>query len=153
MINKKLGLSSVTVIIIVAVIIVITSLTIIVVNKNKQKKEESNNSINYEETASGTKINTSKEVSNDQKIEDVLIEESNIVYKNGISTLTSKVTNNGEAKDNLKFNIKVIANDGTVMTELVGLVGKIEQNQIKYITSSITMDITNAKSIEYKIIK
>ncbi|MNV84633.1 hypothetical protein D3C71_1785220 [compost metagenome] len=83
----------------------------------------------------------------------IVIEKSAIVYENGISKLTSKVTNDSVAKDNLRFTIKFIANDGTVIAQSVGLAGKIGANQTKYIDSSITNDVTNAKSVLYEILE
>ncbi|MDD2627914.1 MAG: hypothetical protein PHR25_03505 [Clostridia bacterium] len=145
------------------VIITITIILILVfkgiLNKNNRLDEGENKrtvkkeSINYESNLDGSKINMNEEIAKDQKIGNILIEKSNITYENGISKLTSKVTNNGVAKENLKFTIKLIGNNGNTLAELIGLVGKIEVGQTKYISSKITKDITNAKQIVYEIIQ
>lgn len=108
---------------------------------------------NYTETEDGTKVNTSEDVSKDKEVANVLLEESKIIYENGMSKLTSKVTNDAIAKDNLRFKVKFLDNGGTVIAESVGFVGQIKANEIKYIDSYITLDVSNAKSITYELME
>jgi len=67
--------------------------------------------------------------------------------------LTSEVTNYSVVKDNLRFKVKFVANDATTIAESVGFVGKIAENETKYIDSYITADVSNAKGIIYEIME
>jgi hypothetical protein len=112
-----------------------------------------NDTINYVTTLDGNKTNMSDQLAADKKVGDILLEKNTIVYRNGISKLTSKVVNDNIAKDNLRFKVKFIANDGTVIAESVGFAGSIKENETKYIESNITADVVNAKDIVYEIIE
>jgi hypothetical protein len=153
--NKK-GQSVMWILIIGAVLIIAVIVIFTSVNRNRGNNNIANpgaNNIqtNYTQNTDGTKVNTSVNVSEVKKVGDVLLEQSKIVYTNGTSKLTSKVTNNGTDKDNLRFKVKFIANDGTVMAEAVGFVGKIKANETKYIDSFITIDTSNSKNITYEL--
>jgi len=140
------------VIFVIAIIIVIVT-----VNKNKSNAENGdkaakNIETNYTESSDGTKVNTSENVSKVKEVGNVKLEQSKIVYSAGTSKLTSKVTNNGIAKDNLRFKVKFMANDGSVIAEAIGFVGKIKADEVKYIDSYITIDTSNSKDVIYELI-
>lgn len=142
--------------VIVGVIIVVIVVFVIAINNNGKNNANGNDQTqnvekNYTETENGTKINTSEDVAKDKVVSEVLLEQSKIVFENGTSKLTSKVTNNDVAKDNLRFKVKFMANDNTVMAESVGFVGKIKANEVKYIDSYITIDVSNAKDVVYEL--
>lgn len=140
-------------------VIVIIAVTVSIKNaKNKEIADSvgtkiSENTVNNVTTEGNAKINTSEQLASDKKIENIKIENSKLVYDGKTSKLTAKVTNDEIVKDNLRFKIKFIANDGTVLAETVGLIGKIGANESKYIDANITIDVTNAKDISYEIIK
>lgn len=152
--NKKQGVSKTSLIVITLIIVIIVTIIVVVKNNNENNKleEESKNKNNYETNMDGSKINTSEEVSKNQKVGDILIEKSSIVYENGISKLTSKVTNDNIEKESLRFTIKFIDNNNEIIAQSVGLVGKIKAGETKYISSNITNDVTNAKNIIYEIL-
>lgn len=144
------------------IIIALIAFVIIIVSINMFNKGGNQGNIdsqidelekNYTETGDGTKVNTSEEVSKDKEVANVLLEESKIIYENGMSKLTSKVTNDATAKDNLRFKVKFLDNSGTVMAESVGFVGQIKASEVKYIDSYITLDVSNAKSITYELME
>lgn len=142
--------------VIVGVIIVVIVVFVIAISNNGKNNANGNDQTqnvekNYTETENGTKINTSEDVAKDKVVSEVLLEQSKIVFENGTSKLTSKVTNNDVAKDNLRFKVKFMANDNTVMAESVGFVGKIKANEVKYIDSYITIDVSNAKDVVYEL--
>ncbi|MDD2376503.1 MAG: hypothetical protein PHD15_04495 [Clostridia bacterium] len=151
--NKRNIISMV--LILVAILVIIIMAVIILNNKANNEKskvvEDNKNTINYVATLDGNKSNTSEELSADKKVGKILIEKSKISYEKGTSKLTSKVTNDNVAKDNLKFIVKFITNDGSVIAQSVGYVGKIKANETKYIDSYITSDVSNAKDITYEI--
>lgn len=143
--------------VIVGIIILVIVVAVIAINNNKNNANVNGNTNtedvgkNYTETEDGTKVNTSEDVAKDKVVSDVLLEQSKIVFENGTSKLTSKVTNNEVAKDNLRFKVKFIANDNSVMAESVGFAGKIKANEVKYIDSYITIDVSNAKDVVYEL--
>lgn len=138
--------------ILIAVIIIIALTTVILVlNNNQVENNQIGKSLNYNELVDGTKVNISEEVSKNKQLQDILIEHSKITFSGGTSKLTSKVTNNGEIKDNLIFTIRFIANDNSTIAESIGYIGEIKSGEVKYIDSNITMDISNAKDIVYVI--
>jgi len=151
--KERKGFSKTSLIIIVAIILIIISIIFMIKqgDENSKLEGENKNKNNYETNMDGSKINTSEEVSKEQKVGNILIEKSSIVYENGISKLTSKVTNDNIEKESLKFAIKFIDNNNEIIAEAVGLVGKIKSGETKYISSNITSDVTNAKSIIYEI--
>ncbi|MDD2376256.1 MAG: hypothetical protein PHD15_03345 [Clostridia bacterium] len=140
--------------IIVAVIIIVIMAVSMLGTKNEGNvvTQVTTDTTNYT-TIEGNKVNTSEEVSTDKKVRNILLEKSQIVYKNGTSKLTSKVTNETIAKENLRFKVKFIANDGSIIAESVGYVGSIKENETKYIDSYITADVSNAKNITYEIME
>ncbi len=151
--NKRKRISIILIFLAVIFIVIMTVNTL-------SKKDETNNventlpedTTNYEVTTDGNKVNTSEKVAEDKKVGNVLLESTQIVHENGTSKLTSKVTNDSVAKDNLEFKVKFIANDGSVITESVGYIGSIKANETKYISSYITIDVSNAKNITYEIV-
>lgn len=146
---------------IVLSIIVIIALIIILVNilNNKDKIELSTKSsmnlgvINYISTKDGEKKNISSEIEKPKKASDVLITDSKIIYTNNISKLTAKITNSQYSKDNLKLNIKFIANDGSVLGKIDATIGSIGSSGIKYISTNVNSDVSNARDIIYEIIE
>lgn len=155
----KKGISILSLSLIVGAIIIVVLLIVFIfgnksnTNNNTLNNTNINESTNYEVTSDGAKVNTSEEVASTQKVGNILIEKSSIIYENGMSKLTSKVTNDSVAKENLRFTIKFIGNDGKVIAQSIGLAGKIGANQTKYIDSNVTDDVTNAKSIVYEILE
>lgn len=149
--KSKFNMLFVLIIIIVVVVIILTFKGVF--SEKTELKEAEEDSINYEVNSDGSRVNMSEEISKDQKVGQILIEKSSIVFENGMSKLTSKVTNDNEPKENLRFTIKIIDNSDNIIAELIGLAGKIEAGQTKYINSKITQDITNGKRIIYEIIE
>ena len=153
--ESKRKVISIGLVVIAAVIIVVMAVSILGKgNKvNNGVTEGTKNTTNYTTTADGNKVNTSEQVAADKKVGKILLEKSKIVYENGTSKLTSKVTNDSTAKDNLRFTVKFIANDGSIIAQSVGYVGLIKANETKYIDSYITADVSNAKNITYEIME
>ena len=145
---------------IVFILIAVVIIVVIAINAFKNNNtgnnvldNEKQNTTNYTTTVEGNKVNTSEEVSQDKKVGEILLEKSKIVYENGTSKLTSKVTNDSVSKDKLRFKVKFITNDGSVIAESVGFVGEIKANETKYIDSYITSDVSNVKNIVYEIME
>ena len=113
--------------------------------KKKEEKKEDN----------VVKSNTNEEVIKDQKIETFEFTNTSLVYINGTSSLETKVKNNSDKEAYLKeFKIHIKGKDGKEIIELTGFVGsKLKAGEERILTSNCGMDITNAASIEYEIVK
>jgi hypothetical protein len=108
---------------------------------------------NYKNTSIITRIDSSGNLTNNNEIYDVSLEQNKMINIAGTSILTTKVKNNGTDKDNLRFKVKFIAYDKSILAEVMGYVGKIKANEIKYIDSYISKDISSLKDITYEIVK
>jgi len=151
---KRKNISIVLILLAVAIIVIMAVSILGKGNKtNNVTSQTTKNTTNYTTTTDGNKVNTSQQVATDKKVGKILLEKSKIVCINGTSQLTSKVTNDSTAKDNLRFIVKFIANDGSIIAQSVGYVGAIKANETKYIDSYITTDVSNAKNITYEIIQ
>lgn len=102
------------------------------------------------------------ELSNFNKNDDVIDDKekngfeftnTSLIYENGISTLVTLVTNNNsEAKYLGTFNIYAKDKDGNIIVTLAGLVDdELSPGESKTITASISVNISDAYSIEYDV--
>lgn len=100
------------------------------------------------------KTNTNENVIKEAEIDGLKIEKSSIVYEDGLTTLTTSITNiSNEVKVVDSIKITYTLEDGT-KTDLLAVIGDpITQNQTVYITSTTDIDLTNAVSVEYEIMK
>ena len=148
--NNQKQRKTVAIGLILIAIIAIIFMTVVFINKDDKTEEK--NQLNYEETDTGGKSNTSERLAQDKIIKGVTITKSKLVYENGMAKLSSNVVNDSVEKENLRFKIKFISDDGEVISESVGLVGKIKANEVRTIDSYITFDVINAKDVVYEII-
>lgn len=142
-----------TLIILIAIVIIVALAVIALGKKENNAQPPAENDKNYTQSATGVKVNTSDDVSKDKTVNGVVLSSNQIVYEDGMSKLTSKVTNDSTEKANLRFKVKFIDNAGNVMAESVGYVGQIRANETKYIDSYITTDVVNAKDVVYEVIE
>lgn len=153
---KKSKDLTVLIILFIVVALVAGILFFVNVNKNKDKndnkKQTTEQKVNYVEEEE-KKINTSSEVKEDKILNDLKIEKTNLVYEDGISVLTSKVTNNGDKLEEVYFTIKFYDNSNSLITEAQTYIGSIGKGEIRNVNSSITDDVSNAKKVEYEILK
>ncbi|MDD2376936.1 MAG: hypothetical protein PHD15_06135 [Clostridia bacterium] len=150
--QHQIRLLIIGIVVVIAIIVVIASISKNKSNVVSEGEQPKNTEINFKQTTDETKVNISEELSKDKEVGDVIIKQSKIVYSNGKTLLTSTVINNGIAKDNLRFKVKFIANDGSIITESIGFIGQIKANETKTISSSITLDTSNSKNIVYELI-
>lgn len=111
----------------------------------------SNVETNYNQTSSITKINTNEKALIGEEVSDILIEQKRLINVAGTSILTTKVTNKGLIKDNVRFKIKFLNYDSSTSLELMGYVGRIKTNETKYIDSYISKNLSDLKNIIYEL--
>ena len=80
---------------------------------------------------------------------------TSLIYENGVSKLETIVENNSGNDYNLiEFSIIVKDKNDEVITTIPGYVGEtIKNGEKKKINSSIDMDLSKAKKIEYNVKK
>lgn len=142
-----------TVIIVLGIAVLVIIIILLTRKGANNTANKSQNTVNYQTATDGSKVNVSQSVASDKTVGDVKIEKSRIVYQNGMTKLTSVVTNNGADIDNLSFTVKFVGNDGSELISLPGYVGKIKQGETRYIDSNTTGDYTNAADIQYTVSK
>ena len=137
-------------IIIIFMCLIIAGLLIFTVARiiNKSKTEDVPKKNDYGDI----NVNTNTGVIEDKKLGDLTFTNTSMVEKDGVTTLETTIVNNSkETKYVGSFTIYVKDRSDEVITELVGYVGsELAPSEQRVISSSITGDITNAYSIEYK---
>lgn len=126
--------------------IIIMMLTFLIVGCTNDTKETGKEDIH---------INTEEDVIKDQIVEVFRFENTSLVYENGTSTLETIVTNTSNIDQTIKeFHIIVKDKNDKEIITLIGFIGDtIKSGETKSISSNCYDDLTNAVSIEYKIIK
>lgn len=130
------------------ILIIILSLLIITGCGCKNKENNTRN-----ETNSNIKTNNNKDFKKNQTIDGIEISSINLSYQNEISTFTAVVTN--KSSINKKIGIIDIIIKDENKNEIITLKGMIDKtmkiNESASINASTSIDLTNAKYVEYRI--
>lgn len=117
---------------------------------SKNEIDQPNNNINV------IKQNENESINEVKVLNGLTFESTSIVYKDGISTLKTKVTNN-DSNDYLNDEFKILIKDkeNNVITELLGFIyGGIKANESRFVVSSVDIDLSSdAYYIEYEEVK
>ncbi len=117
--------------------------------KKKDNKDKS------KENQPVIKTNTEKEVIKDREVDGMKLTNSSVITTDGVTEITTTVTN-PKSEDYYLEEFKMIVKDknGDVIITLPGYVGEvIKAGETKTIRSSVSMDLSTAKSIEYEVTK
>lgn len=114
--------------------------------KDETKKEEKKEEI---------KVNTNENVIKDQEVDGIKMTNTSLVVTNGITKLITNVTNNSTEDYNLEeYTIIIKDENDKEIIRIPGYVGNtIKAGETKTINSSVDIDLSNAKSIEYEVKK
>lgn len=114
--------------------------------KNNSKKDEK---------APVVKTNTEEEVVKDRVVDGIKLTNTSLTTTNGISQLITSVTNDSDQDYRLEeFRIIVKDADGKEIANLPGFVGDvIKAGETRTIDSSVDLDLSKAKSVEYEVKK
>lgn len=101
------------------------------------------------------KVNTEKEVIKDQTVDGLELTNTSLVTTDGISKLTTLVSNNTSSDYELnEFTIIIKDANGEEIVRIPGYVGStIKAGESKTINSSVDIDLSKAKSVEYEVVK
>lgn len=158
--NKKSNKNLFTILGVIIVLLIIVIIVVYIIN-NKKTKEETNT--NEEKVI----INKNEGVIEDKELEGLSLTKTSLIYKDGISTLETTVTNNTDIPYYLEeFHIIVkdengndiihyTDEDGNVVNYLVGYAGiELAPKESTGIETSIDFDISSdAYTISYEIVK
>ena len=101
------------------------------------------------------KTNTEPEVIKDREVDGIKLTNSSVITTDGVTEITTSVTNPTSEDYHLdEFKIIVKDKNGDVMITLPGYVGDvIKAGETRTIRSSVSMDLSTAKSVEYEVSK
>ena len=108
-----------------------------------------------EEIEPPIKVNTNENVIKDQEVEGLTMTNTSLVYENGTTTLVTEVTNNTKEDYPVKrIKITVKDKEGNIITTLIGTIADtIKPGESRIIDSDTPIDLSEAESIEYSVIK
>lgn len=108
-----------------------------------------------EEIEPPIKVNTNENVIKDQEVEGLRMTNTSLVYENGTTTLVTEVTNNTKEDYPVKrIKITVKDKEGNIITTLIGTIADtIKPGESRIIDSDTPIDLSEAESIEYSIVK
>ena len=108
-----------------------------------------------EEQEPPIKVNTNENVIKDQEVEGLTMTNTSLVYENGTTTLVTEVTNNTKEDYPVKrIKITVKDKEGNIITTLIGTIADtIKPGESRIIDSDTPIDLSEAESIEYSVIK
>ena len=108
-----------------------------------------------EEIEPPIKVNTNENVIKDQEVEGLRMTNTSLVYENGTTTLVTEVTNNTKEDYPVKrIKITVKDKEGNIITTLIGTIADtIKPGESRIIDSDTPIDLSEAESIEYSVIK
>ena len=108
-----------------------------------------------EEIEPPIKVNTNENVIKDQEVEGLTMTNTSLVYENGTTTLVTEVTNNTKEDYPVKrIKITVKDKEGNIITTLIGTIADtIKPGESRIIDTDTPIDLSEAESIEYSVIK
>ena len=108
-----------------------------------------------EEQEPPIKVNTNENVIKDQEVEGLTMTNTSLVYEKGTTTLVTEVTNNTKEDYPVKrIKITVKDKEGNIITTLIGTIADtIKPGESRIIDSDTPIDLSEAESIEYSVIK
>ena len=108
-----------------------------------------------EEIEPPIKVNTNENVIKDQEVEGLTMTNTSLVYENGTTTLVTEVTNNTKEDYPVKrIKITVKDKEGNIITTLIGTIADtLKPGESRIIDSDTPIDLSEAESIEYSVIK
>lgn len=131
--------------ILILVVITIIVIAITVVVKNNKKKAETNPDTGSELTQNlenGSKVNTSEQLKQTKKVDDMELTDIQLTEVNGEATIRANATNNtAVAKKEFAITINVLNKNGEKISEVGAMIGSTKPGETRQINASINMSI------------
>ena len=121
----------------------------------KKDEEPKNNEQGNNPTEQQPQVNTNPGVVGDKELEEFTFTNTSMIYENNETILEVTVTNTSATTAYLhEFNIYAKDAEGNVLTTLKGFVGdNIPAGESRIITASASINLTNAASISYEVVR
>ena len=154
--KKQRGIKVIDIIILIIIIVVIIVVAKNIVTNKKQKEsnniETSTNEQYVTLLEDGTKLNNSKKISENKKLEGLEITNTQITYNGGVTNLLANVKNTTQSDKNMqKVIIILLDENGQEIYKMPGIIEGIKAGETIQFNSSITADFANA--YDFKIVK
>ena len=149
--KQKKGIRLFDIIIIIILIIVAIFIIKNIKNKNKENTNTSQSEENVAEEKyvvvlqDGTKLNDSEKLKEDKKMNEIKLTDTQLTYKNGITTLLCNVTNNSDKEFKMQ-DVEIILRDenGNEIYRITGVIENLQPGETKQFSTHITADFANA---------
>ena len=160
--KKKKNASKRNLLIIVGGLIIIAVVVGIVINSKKgtssSEQKDSDGTSTTEEYVKvledGTKLNISEELQKTKKVDDLEISNIQLKATEGMTTLLADVKNISEKKTKEQMiNVEVVDKEGKTLTELRGLINKLDPGAIEQLNIVVTADVSNAYDFKVSKVK
>ena len=92
-------------------------------------------------------------VTESKNVDHLIFETVSLEYLNGVSTIKTKVTNNGAAISDVSVNIIFKDENGKEMKRLFGYVGDLSNGSSTVLVSNDTVDLSKSYRVEYEVSK
>ncbi len=152
--QKEINLLKMIIIIFAIIIIVILGINIIKkINKGKDDKIQNTNENEYVSTLQDeSKLNTSEKLKEDKKLENLIIKDNQLTYKNGITNLLATVENTSNKTVPMqKVKIVLLDRHGNEIYTMDGVIEEVPAKGTVQFNTSITADFSSA--YDFKIVK
>ena len=142
----------------IVAIVVIVIIVVLIVNNRKTGENENmtaggeNTTNSYvEEIEDGVKINKSTKLNEAKEIDGLTVANIQLTTESGMTTLLADVTNNSGARTDVKaIEITLLAEDGTELTKVTGIINSLEPGETTQLNISMTSDFVNAYDFSIK---
>lgn len=159
--KKRRGIRLIDIIIIIAIIIIVGIFIKNLAQKaiNKENRTETNQTTvqqnqekNIKLLEDGTKLNTSTQLKEDKKLDNIELKDIQLTYKDGVTNLLCNVQNTSKTKiDMQKVEIVLLDEKENVIYKIPGVIESLQAGETKKFNTSVTADFSNAYN--FKIVK
>ena len=92
----------------------------------------------------GSKLNISEKLKTEKKLENIVIKDIQLMYKDGVTNILANVENTGSTKlEATKLEITLLDDKGETVYKMQGLIEETEAGATSKLNSSITADFAN----------
>ncbi len=97
--------------------------------------------------------NQNKSITEEKKVGDFVISNSEISASSDFSSLIAKIKNNGKAVEDLQLSVKFYDKDKNVVYEGIMSAGNLDEGMESEISIGLSMDLSNITDVEYGIME
>ena len=146
--KASMKLNKVRVLIFTLIILALIAILVISITNFIKEKNADPNTKYVEIQEDGTKVNTSKKLAENKKVNDIEIQEISLKEKDNITVLEARVVNkSNEKKEGFMVNIEFLNDKEEQITSIVGYIPTLEIGESTTIKTQTTLDFANSYNI------